>query len=395
MSLDPYGLLPLRPVAYQVLLALADGERHGYGIVQDISQRTAARMSLEPGNLYRTLKWMLEHLLIEESDRRPAPDLDDERRRYYRITGSDGASASRKPRVSKRSWQKRRRSDGPRGEVPQNPYNGPMRAPFIALPLLALLLPAADRTVFFDDFNGRELDRARWNVIVTGRTVNNEQQAYVDSPDVLTVKDGSLVIRPRFRQGFKTPEGRSFDFISGRIDTRSKVSFTYGNAAARIKLAAGDGLWPAFWALGDGRWPDTGEIDIMENVGDASWTSVALHGPGYFGDTPLVKRSPLVARHDATDWHVYAVDWTRDELVFTVDKRVIYRVTRAMVERHGRWAFDNPKHLILNLALGGDYPAKVNGAGAAQYRGLPDATVRSIQKDEPKILVDWVRVTSR
>src|SRR6186997_2674742 len=86
MRRDPDALLPLRPVAYQVLLALADGERHGYGIVQDIGQRTAARMALEPGNLYRTLKWMLDHQLIEESDRRPAPDLDDQRRRYYRIT---------------------------------------------------------------------------------------------------------------------------------------------------------------------------------------------------------------------------------------------------------------------------------------------------------------------
>jgi DNA-binding PadR family transcriptional regulator len=86
MNKDADNLLPLRPVAYQVLLALADGERHGYGIVRDISQRTAARMSLEPGNLYRTLKWMLGQQLIEESDRRPAADLDDERRRYYRIT---------------------------------------------------------------------------------------------------------------------------------------------------------------------------------------------------------------------------------------------------------------------------------------------------------------------
>ena len=86
MSRDPDELLPLRPVAYQILLALADGERHGYAITQDIAQRTAARMNLEPGNLYRTLKWMLDHNMIEESDRRPAPDLDDERRRYYRIT---------------------------------------------------------------------------------------------------------------------------------------------------------------------------------------------------------------------------------------------------------------------------------------------------------------------
>jgi beta-glucanase (GH16 family) len=270
-------------------------------------------------------------------------------------------------------------------------------APLLVLPLLALMLPPASRppaqTVFADEFSGASLDRSHWNVIVTGRTVNNEQQAYVDSPDVLSVKDGALVIRPRFRPGFKTPEGRSFDFISGRIDTRSKMTFTYGTAAARMKLAAGAGLWPAFWALGDGRWPDTGEIDIMENIGDASWTSVALHGPGYFGNTPLVKRAPLAGRHDATDWHVYAVDWTRDELVFRVDKREVYRVTRAMVESHGRWAFDNPKHLIVNLALGGNYPAGVNGA-TGQYRGLPDATVKLIQKDEAKILVDWVRITS-
>src|SRR6185295_9425964 len=112
------------------------------------------------------------------------------------------------------------------------------------------------------------------NVIVTGQTVNNEQQAYVDSEDVLSVSGGALTNQPRYRQGFKSAQGRSYDFISGRIDTRSKVSFTYGTAAARMKLAAGAGLWPAFWALGDGRWPDTGEIDIMENVGDAAWTSV-------------------------------------------------------------------------------------------------------------------------
>ena len=83
---DPNVLLPLRPVVFQVLLSLADGERHGYAIVRDIAERSSARMQLEPGNLYRTLRFMLEEGLIEESDRRPAPEVDDERRRYYRIT---------------------------------------------------------------------------------------------------------------------------------------------------------------------------------------------------------------------------------------------------------------------------------------------------------------------
>jgi DNA-binding PadR family transcriptional regulator len=79
-------LLPLRPVVFQVLLSLADEERHGYAIVQDIADRDSARLQLEPGNLYRTLKFMLDEGLIEESERRPVPGKDDERRRYYRIT---------------------------------------------------------------------------------------------------------------------------------------------------------------------------------------------------------------------------------------------------------------------------------------------------------------------
>ena len=254
--------------------------------------------------------------------------------------------------------------------------------------------PQPTPTIFVDEFSGPELDRARWNVIVTGRTVNNEQQAYVDSKDVLYITDGVLVIHPRYRPGFKTADGRSFDFISGRIDTRAKFAFTYGTASARMKLASGAGLWPAFWALGAGPWPATGEIDIMENVGNPAWTSVALHGPGYSGNTPLVKRTAMAPSVQATVWHVYTLDWSPDPLVFSVDGRQVYRVTRAMVERFGAWAFDNPKHLILNLALGGDFPAAVNKV-KTPYHGIPASTVKAIETGQPRIFVDWVRVTSR
>jgi DNA-binding PadR family transcriptional regulator len=77
---------PLTPVIFQVLLSLGDAERHGYAIAADIAERTDGRMQIQPGNLYRSLRTMLDEGLIEESARRPAPDLDDERRRYYRIT---------------------------------------------------------------------------------------------------------------------------------------------------------------------------------------------------------------------------------------------------------------------------------------------------------------------
>jgi len=84
---DPEEILPLTPAAFHVLLALADGERHGYAIMQEVGEHTAGRMKMGPGTLYGTIKRLLEAGLIEESDERPDPQLDDERRRYYRLSG--------------------------------------------------------------------------------------------------------------------------------------------------------------------------------------------------------------------------------------------------------------------------------------------------------------------
>ncbi len=83
---NPEELLPLPGAVFQILVALADRERHGYGIMQDIADRTSGKFRLSPGTLYGSIKRMLEQELIEESDERPDPSLDDERRRYYRIT---------------------------------------------------------------------------------------------------------------------------------------------------------------------------------------------------------------------------------------------------------------------------------------------------------------------
>ena len=83
---DPEELLPLSPAVFHVLLALADAERHGYGIIKEVEARTEGRVRLGPGTLYGSIKRMLEEGLIEESDERPDSELDDERRRYYRLT---------------------------------------------------------------------------------------------------------------------------------------------------------------------------------------------------------------------------------------------------------------------------------------------------------------------
>ena len=78
---------PLTPAVFHVLLALADGERHGYAIMQEVAESTGGRIKMGPGTLYGTIKRLLAARMIEESDERPDPELDDERRRYYRLTG--------------------------------------------------------------------------------------------------------------------------------------------------------------------------------------------------------------------------------------------------------------------------------------------------------------------
>lgn len=260
-----------------------------------------------------------------------------------------------------------------------------------------------DKVVFFDDFGAGELDRSRWNVEGPNFWVNREVQAYVDSPETLRIlpegsvegaNGGVLELRAIPQPGFRSPDGRTSDFLSGRIDTRDKFDFTHGRAAARIRMPALTGIWPAFWLLGNGSWPETGEIDIMEYVGEPDWSGVALHGPGYSGDTPLQNKYFFPDGSDVTDWHVYAVEWDRDRLLFTIDDRVIYRVTRPMVDLYGEWKFDTPKFLILNLALGGEYPFKTNGIRTPYY-GMPQETADHIETAGASIQIDWVSVAQR
>ena len=86
MASDPTDLLPLPPASFHILLAVADEDRHGYAIIQDVAARTSGALKLSPGTLYRSIQRMLEQGLLIEPRRRPLPEFDDERRRYYRIT---------------------------------------------------------------------------------------------------------------------------------------------------------------------------------------------------------------------------------------------------------------------------------------------------------------------
>lgn len=259
---------------------------------------------------------------------------------------------------------------------------------------LQLVAQSNKKVLFFDDFTSASLDRSKWNVIITGDHFNDELQAYIDSASTLFVENGCLVFRPQYSPGFITKDGKRFDFTSARITTQNKFDFAYGTAEAKIKLTKGSGLWPAWWMLGNQIWPTTGEVDIMENIGESDWANAAVHGPGYSGETPFVNRQYFNASNDVTNWHVYAVEWSPTEMIFKYDGIVMYKVTKTMINHYGKWVFDEPKHLLLNFAVGGIYPAKINGIkGKGVKYGLPESTEYLIKNSKVKMWVDWVKVS--
>jgi len=258
--------------------------------------------------------------------------------------------------------------------------------------------------VFFDGFDGSSVDRSKWNVDVTQSTqYNGELEAYTDSSSTVRVvhgraaegaQGGALLLQAHYRPGYTTPQGNKLDFVSGKVDTSNKFDVTHGTVSARMKLPVGVGYWPAFWMLGYGSWPATGEIDVMENIGDPSWVSAATHGPNYSGDQAPVNRAYLQSMQlrNVAAWHTYSVKWTSNAMTFYVDGKVFFNETKAMITFFGSWAFDNPKYLILNLALGGVYPYKMT-AVTTPYYGMSQQTLQSVKADEGNVLVDWVKVT--
>jgi len=190
---------------------------------------------------------------------------------------------------------------------------------------------------------------------------NNEKEYYTNAADNVSLDgQGNLRIVARTASGITCYYG-ACRYTSGKITTRGKMNAAPGRVEARLKLPAGQGLWPAFWMLGNDfgtvGWPASGELDIMENKGSApSTSSSAIHGPGYSGNTPFAHANTISAPATlADDYHLYAVEWDAVGASFYVDGIMHYQVLRGDIQRYGTSILDKPYYIILNLAVGGNF----------------------------------------
>jgi beta-glucanase (GH16 family) len=214
---------------------------------------------------------------------------------------------------------------------------------------------------------------------------NNERQAYTGDPANLALDgEGHLVIRA-LEAGADAPPcyyGAPCEYTSARIITEGALEVTYGRIEARLKIPTGQGVWPAFWMLGNDLgavgWPEAGEIDIMENVGhEPGVVHGTIHGPGYSGGDGIGRSATLAGGEAfADDFHVYAIDWSPAGITWSVDGVAYSTVAPADLPSGTRWVFDHPFFLILNVAVGGNWP------------GYPDATTTFPQE----LVVDYVRI---
>ena len=256
----------------------------------------------------------------------------------------------------------------------------------IATLLISAGVQAQGVLVWSDEFNGSSLNLSDWEPMIGDGTLygnpgwgNNEWQYYTDRSENIQVYDGKLHIIAR-EESYS-----GFDYTSARLRTKGNQDFLYGRIEASLKLPSTAGIWPAFWMLPTvdvyGGWAASGEIDIMESVNTAN----RVYGTIHYGDNwpnNVSNGSSYAGGIDySAGFHIFTVEWEPDEMRWYMDGIHYHTATSstwysAADPGNTRAPFDQAFHILLNVAVGGNWP------------GYPDGS--SVFPQE--MVVDWVRV---
>ncbi len=235
--------------------------------------------------------------------------------------------------------------------------------------------------IWRDEFDGKGLDYSKWECEVNAfGGGNNELQIYTDRAKNVRVENGNLIIESH--KEVTGISGTTREYSSGRIRTKHRGDWLYGRIDVRAKLPKGQGIWPAIWMLPTteeyGGWASSGEIDIMEFKGQEP---KKIHGTLHFGGTwPNNRFSTKIfeGNTDYTeDFHIYSIDWRPGKITWLIDDKVMNSMDKwDSTAAPFPAPFDQPFHLVLNLAVGG------------HFVGPPDASTQF----PAKLLIDYVRV---
>ncbi len=235
--------------------------------------------------------------------------------------------------------------------------------------------------VWSDEFNGSSIDTTKWSYeLGGGGWGNSELESYTARPENSYVSNGNLYITA-LQETYTGPDGITENYTSARMVTQTKADWTYGKFEVRAKLPQGQGLWPAIWMMPTyseyGTWPSSGEIDIMELLGnDTTKVYGTMHyGPSAANEGNSGGTVTLSSGGFCGSFHVFSVEWDSTSITWSVDSVPYYSQTKAGIAPDN-WPFNKDFFFILNVSVGGSWP------------GSPDGTTQFPQS----MIVDYVRV---
>ena len=234
------------------------------------------------------------------------------------------------------------------------------------------------------DYSGTP-DNSKWSFDTEGNNWdwgNNEAQNYTPAENKNAwVEDGNLIIEARKESYRWYGDGQTKEYTSARLITKGKGDWLYGKVEVKALLPTGKGMWPAIWLLSTddtyGGWPNSGELDIMENVGfDPNKIHCNIHTEAYNHKNGTNKGNTVSTSDPSKNWHVYSMEWDAEKVIFFLDGEQVFRFNNEH-KSYKEWPYDKRFHLLLNIAVGGSWGGE---------QGIDNGIFPQ------KMLVDYVRV---